>query len=730
MRHHLKYIILLVSLLVFYISGVKSITGSFISCATKPPFSLKKLILVEPPANMLISKEELNDLLSIKNVLNVAGISYKNILIENINKLNLHNYDIIILPFASSKNMPAESILQIKDAISKGACIFFDGSPDIKDMFGMKLNKNLLKVKRIRDKMFYNTLLYWPFSDTIFSLDTTKINFTVISVDDSTNFPLMVSGLLGTGKYIYFPNLFDPYTNKGYTRYPFFIELLDSIFGPITVAERRLVEMYFDPGMNVFPINYDELARKWKRQMIKKIYAAGWYYDNEDIDYSRLIKACHENGILVYCWLEPPMVSKKFWDGNPEWREKTASLRDAHVDWRFLMNLADSSCRKKVFADTKEMLINFDWDGVNLAELYFDPIYDGRENPANFTPMNMTSRNEFKIISGFDPISLFDSASIHYWKLGDSDWRKYISYRKDLCFRLKTKYLDFLMNLNKNKSGFELMLTAIDVSLAPVLSDYIGEDFKNTLTLFEKYPITLQIEDPAACWGLTPERYDKLGQYYSKYITNKNRLVFDCNIVASHEEGSGGFPSEKPTGEEIRQIVYNMSLSGIRPAFYSEDAFFKGDFKNISSTLARETKITEVNDSTWKIITPYQVSVHTGVIKNIIYMDSKIWRAGEDGIIIVPKGEHLFTFKTLKRNNQDIRLNSISGDLESADFTNNTITFTYSEQFTSCYAIVNKSPSSFEIDSVQINCEVFKNYSSTYSVKLPKGRHMVRIKCD
>ena len=45
-----------------------------------------------------------------------------------------------------------------------------------------------------------------------------------------------------------------------------------------------------------------------------------------------------------YVWLELPHVSEKFWDAHPEWREKTAILQDAQLDWRKLMNLNNPDC--------------------------------------------------------------------------------------------------------------------------------------------------------------------------------------------------------------------------------------------------------------------------------------------------------------------------------------------------------------------------------------------------
>src|ERR1041385_3241135 len=109
----------------------------------------------------------------------------------------------------------------------------------------------------------------------------------------------------------------------------------------------------------------------------------------------------------VYAWLELPHVSEKFWNDHPEWREKTALLQDAELDWRKLMNLANRSAFAKVSEGVRDLLGRFDWDGVNLAELYFESL-EGFENPARLTPMNDDVRAEFRREAGFDPVNLFD----------------------------------------------------------------------------------------------------------------------------------------------------------------------------------------------------------------------------------------------------------------------------------------------------------------------------------
>ena len=70
----------------------------------------------------------------------------------------------------------------------------------------------------------------------------------------------------------------------------------------------------------------------------------------------RLIDACHRNAILVYAWLELPHVSEKFWDHHPEWREKTALLQDAQLDWRKLMNLTNRDAFAAVSAGVRDLL--------------------------------------------------------------------------------------------------------------------------------------------------------------------------------------------------------------------------------------------------------------------------------------------------------------------------------------------------------------------------------------
>ncbi len=686
---------------------------------------ISKVVFIAPTDTISFTIAEKNDLLSLKKVLEVSGIRFTEISVKKIPETILSGYDVIIVPFAATKLLNETALNAVMQAVKSGSNLLTDGVSSITQSLGIKLQAKITTITRIRDTHFSGNTLYWTTSCEAQTIDNAVRNDSILAFDESTNQPIAVCGIFGKGRFVSLSPLFDPNTTKGYSRFPFLIEWMESNLGICRIAERQAVEMYFDPGMRYnSPISIDTLARMWRDQKIKRIYAAGWYYDG-NYDYMPLFKACHTNGIQVYCWLETPEVSDSFWVKYPQWREKTATGRDANIDWRKLMNLADSSCRKQVFKELNEFLMKYEWDGVNFAEMYFEPHPAGFENPNNFTPMNTIVRNEFKKQSGFDPIKLFDPQSPDYWKKNKTSWRKFADYRKDLSYRIKDQFLDFLTSVKKRKSGFEVMLTGIDVSLQPAESDNIGESTEYNLALYKKYNITLQIEDPSNCWGSGPERYEQLGKFYRKTVKDENRLTFDCNIVGSHEQGYGGFPSEKPSGEELRQIVYNMSVHKIRAAFYAEDAVYPHDFKNISTVLAREASITEKDVNQWKIKTPYTITVNAGRRNLGLKLDHKPWFAGDGGQVIIPQGEHILSFDTLQSTISTISLQHITGELKWAKFPHNKLEFEYSEEVTSCYVILNKKPQNILIDGKKADIQLVGNKEIV--LKLPQGKHVVKV---
>ena len=172
-------------------------------------------------------------------------------------------------------------------------------------------------------------------------------------------------------------------------------------------------------------VDLDYFAPRWRKAGISALHVAAWHYwepDPQADEYLRhLIDACHRNAIQVYAWVELPHVSERFWDQHPEWREKTALLQDAQLDWRKLMNLTNRAAFAEAARGLRGLMDRFDWDGVNLAELYFESL-EGHENPARFTPMNDDVRAEFQAASGIDPLDLFNPKSPQYYRKARRGW--------------------------------------------------------------------------------------------------------------------------------------------------------------------------------------------------------------------------------------------------------------------------------------------------------------------
>ena len=130
---------------------------------------------------------------------------------------------------------------------------------------------------------------------------------------------------------------------QGYERFPYLLQALHDLGLDPPFVSRRLWA-FFDSAYRS-RIDLDYFADRWRNAGIATLHVAGWHYFEptpESDKYLRdLINACHRRGIQVYVWLELPHVSEKFWADHPEWREKTAILQDAQLDWRKLMNLSN-----------------------------------------------------------------------------------------------------------------------------------------------------------------------------------------------------------------------------------------------------------------------------------------------------------------------------------------------------------------------------------------------------
>src|ERR1700693_4912646 len=223
---------------------------------------------------------------------------------------------------------------------------------------------------------------------------------------------------------------------RGYERFPYILQALTDLGLEPPFRSTRLWA-FFDSAYRL-RADPDYLAARWRAAGIGALHVAAWHYwerdPENDVYLRRLIEACHRTAILVYAWFELPHVSEKFWDQHPEWREKTALRQDAQLDWRKLMNLTNRGAFAEVSKGVHDLVARFDWDGVNLAELYFESL-EGFANPARFTPMNDDVRKMFREAQGFDPLELFST------RKDPASLRAFLDFRAELARRMQQDWM-------------------------------------------------------------------------------------------------------------------------------------------------------------------------------------------------------------------------------------------------------------------------------------------------
>lgn len=81
------------------------------SCTTTSPKNvsafkeLTTVVFILPNDTANLSVFEKNDLYSLQHVFNVSGIKYSEISVEEIMSVQLSNYSIIVVPYASAKSL-------------------------------------------------------------------------------------------------------------------------------------------------------------------------------------------------------------------------------------------------------------------------------------------------------------------------------------------------------------------------------------------------------------------------------------------------------------------------------------------------------------------------------------------------------------------------------------------------------------------------------------------------
>ncbi|HEY2017510.1 MAG TPA: hypothetical protein VGH38_28590 [Bryobacteraceae bacterium] len=593
--------------------------------------------------------------------------------------------------------------------IEAGAILILEGESPLAESLGFRSvpGPRKVTVRSLTDTHGPGVPIIWEHSLEVPVIDL-PTGAEVFARERWTSIPLSAGIRRGSGAILW---IAVPPGERGYERFPYLLDALCDLGLSPPFRSARLWA-FFDSSYRL-RVDVDYFAKRWRKAGISALHVAAWHYFEPDGERDRylnsLIAACHREGILVYAWLDLPHVSEKFWDAHPKWREKTALLQDAQLDWRKLMNLTNRDCYHAVAAGVGQLVGRFDWDGINLAELYFESL-QGIGNPSRFTPMNDDVRARFRKESGFDPIELFGT------RKDDASRQMFLNFRSELAGRMQEEWIGEMENIRRQKPHLDLVLTHVDDRFDPSMRQAIGADAARVLSLLEKHAITFLIEDPATVWHLGAQRYHTISERYRELTPRHEKLAIDLNIVSRYQNV---YPTKQQTGTELLQLVHNAAANFQRVALYFESSLVGADLALLPSaaaggaTVGRSGLKTEVN-SLIGVGIPW---------KGPASVDGQPWPVADGETIWLPAGPHSIETASASCGVYLLRLN---GDLKSARAVSPvSIEFSY-ESSARAIATLDRAPRSLQIDGKDSAME----RTGAATLLLPAGRHAVTITVD
>lgn len=591
--------------------------------------------------------------------------------------------------------------------IQKGAILVLEGESPLAESLGFRAGKNTVRTGNLRDGHCPNLPIIWerPLELPLMELPA---GATVFTRERWTDAPMAAGMRQGAGAVLWIAT--SP-GEHGYERFPYILAALSDLGMEAPFRSARLWA-FFDSDYRS-RVDLDYFAARWRRSGIAALQVAAWhFYDRtpEGDEYlRRLIAACHREGILVYAWLELPHVSDKFWDDHPEWREKTGLLQDAQLDWRRLMNLANRDCFRAVSTGVKDLIGRFDWDGINLAELYFESL-EGADNASRFTPMNADVRAEFAKLRGFDPVELFRA------RKDEASRRTFLDYRADLARRMQEEWLGVVEEARSTKPQLDLVLTHIDDRFDSGMRDALGADAARTLPLLDHHAFTFLIEDPATVWNLGAQRYQAIAGKYQSLTSHHDRLGVDINIVDRYQDV---YPTKQQTGTELLELVHSAAASFSRVALYSENSLLAPDLPLLASAATAGVQI-ERNGRKTIVESSYDVGLEW---KGAALVDGRAWPVAGEGVIWLPAGKHSIESTSSAGGRRILRLN---GEVRNARYLpNGELKVEYSSQ-ARAIAVLDETIRELSIDGEVTTPE----RAGSHTLLLPRGQHSVTIRCD
>lgn len=637
--------------------------------------------------------------------------------------------NLILVPHAASLKLKQQQILLLVRAVQNGANLILERPSNLSAAIGITLEDSLWTAASIADEYYPTVAIQWSSTDTMNAFET-EYDYITYASEPVSGKPVVIGGDYGSGRYLYWATFFDPDSDGGFGRFPFVLEMLRYHFQLQPLIRRDAVEIYFDPGSRE-DISIEDLIKLWRQNGVRIINVAGWHsYRDYTYQYGRLIELAHLNAMSVYLWLELPHVSEKFWLDHPPWREKNALAADVDTSaahWRRPMALNLADCREAVMAELRAILMAHDWDGINLAELYYESAA-GPADPKWFTPMNSAFRQEFSRRHGFDPLSLFNPQSGHYWKQDSKAMAALYELRREQIIDQHRRFVEFFKKLEKEKNAvWKIIVTTLDDAMAADAAAHMAVNTSAIAALSRETPFTLQIEEPPQANPTDPQEYVEMIRHGQAY-TQGEPLMTTINLAQRPEHI--GLVTRQITGLELYRTIQQCQNHNAEVAFNSEAGLYDVDNGYLAMALASATR-ESLTTAAWHIDAATPVSLLLdGKRHQDVLVDGDVWPAYHRGRLLLPAGKHCIepmnrTYSLFRGFWTEARLVALSGDLLAVKKILRGIDLRYRSE-TVNHVVLSEKPHAITVDGRRLRIAVTRGELG-YAFGLPAGEHSAVI---
>lgn len=651
--------------------------------------------------------------------LSAVGFAPTRVDITQAASLDVSALRVLVVPHARALELPDALVQAIADEVKLGLCVYTEGESELSKQLGIHFRAEPIEIQHVTDLQHPEIAIQWAAPQPVAKFDAPNMQVHVRGGYDQR--AILASGKLGTGSWLAAALPLDEPDGFGYGRLPYFHEALISAFGLTPRLSRPHLIAYLDWGL-VYDQDPIEVAERLAERGIREVHLSSWYaLHRVRYFFEPFIRACHQRGVLVFSWLELPMVSGDFWDAHPECRERTASGIDAQIDWRKLIALEEPACMQLVKDTLRETLTAFAWDGVDVAELYFESPR-GFEQPEYITPFSDWVRADYEGKTGIDPRALFDPAGANYWKRAPEAFRAFLDYRNALCLALNREVIEFVQGLSIGPFGTSpsVMVTLIDTLLDPAIGDYIGIDNKQFMALQAEQHFDINIEDPFTLWAQGPDRYRDIADHYREVVVDGPRLTVDINIV---NRGDTNVPHTKQTGLEFLSLLQQSAEALDQTCIYAADTPYPFDFEYAAVALAGKASVEVTGPEQYRVDTPFGVTLLADTTGRETRMDGKLWPCAAPNAVLVPEGQHTVELKSAPAAQRALHITAVNGEIARCAYRGDAVELSYDER-RPVIVTLDKHVSRIELDGQASEVPVNETCQAV-SVYLPLGKHDV-----